>query len=182
MKPTFPTAVGQQVVSLLLKKLKSGTYEMLAGLKATGPLAGYIVPPGGKIKPEDKTALHGTKRETREESKLRASKGVLIAKLTIKITSAKQEFDVLFFEFREWEGELENRTPEYFWLKFISLEQYPWGKSIPGDEKWLKQIIESRIKETYWWKQAGQIPHITVVCGENRKDVKDIITGVCTVI
>ena len=171
--------IGREVVALLLKGAQGPNPEILTGLKQTGPSSGFLLPPGGKIKEEDKSPLHAVKRECFEESDLRVSRGVFVAKLLVTIANTKVEIHVSFFEFRGWRGRLVNMTPEYSWLKFLPVANYPWDKALPGDSAWLKGLLDTRLEETYWWKQPKQILSIHVRCGENRHDLLEVIHGTC---
>lgn len=155
------------VMALLVRPENGKGAEVLLGMKGSGNVAGYVVPPGGHVDKSDRSRLHAVRRETREETPyIVIGRGLRVAELRIRIKAKRELRIVHVIKFRRWRKRSPRSTfdkEEFRWMRFFPLAKVPWKKLIPRDEEWLREVLLERKRLL-----------VRIHCGRDRLDVRRV--------
>lgn len=155
-------------VVCFFEKFDGSELCLLYGPKLTGFGAGFMMPVGGKYKPEEFTniakrdTIKTGRRESKEESNLDGLSNMVVAQLVITILEKKQRLFVDIIVFTSWSGEIQ-WNGEFKWLKFLPLSEVFKSKLLPREEEWMKRVLVD-----------GEPTLVEMVCGKDREDVLEL--------
>lgn len=139
---------------------------VLLGLKTNGPVAGWVMPPGGHIEKDDQGPISAGHREGFEETNLKALSSGKVAELHIEFPEQKRKVLVHVTLCKSWTGRLRNKKGSGFeWLRFIPFSEIPWEDMPTREDTWMNKVLREHKKCIVW-----------ITCGKDRKDVIRVTT------
>ncbi len=155
----------KQVLVFFIKHDKGRKSVLLGTKKDNSFFKEAIVAPGGKIEKDDLGKISAAWREGWQEAGLRGKNARSIARLNITIWWARRKITVHVVKCTNWSGRLRVNLEEFKNLSFIPFDKIPWDRLVPGDEKWMKEVL-----------LKGKCRQVRILCGESRHKLLSITT------
>ena len=159
---TIDTTDFEQIKAVvgIFEELEHDEPRLLYGHKLTGFGQGYMMPTGGKHKPDDNNnPVTVAKREGFEEAQLQGWSNIVAGQIIVTIRDKRQVLLIDIVIFTSWSGDLK-WNGEFESLEFLPLSTILNSKILPHDGDWLRRVFLEEKPSL-----------VKILCGRDREDV-----------